>query len=137
MHALSGGIAVSVKCRAGTAGVKRNIRPSRVRRAGLIAGGREALGRKPLSGGRDDSCHRPAIRKMICTTNPVESLNRSLRKVIKSRGSFPSDDAALELLCLAIQHAALRWKAGLAWPKAKLQFMILFCDRITGQLADR
>jgi putative transposase len=68
----------------------------------------------------------PAIRKMIYTTNAVESLNRSLRKVIKTRGSFPSDEAALKLLYLAIQHAGLRWKPAIAWPEAKLQFMILF-----------
>ena len=58
----------------------------------------------------------PAIRKMIYTTNAVESLNRSLRKVIKTRGSFPSDEAALKLLYLAIQHAGLRWKPAVAWP---------------------
>src|SRR5207344_1125099 len=40
----------------------------------------------------------PAIRKMIYTTNAVESLNRSLRKIIKTRGSFPTDEAAIELL---------------------------------------
>ena len=73
----------------------------------------------------------PAIRKMIYTTNAVESLNRSLRKVIKTRGSFPSDEAALKLLYLAIQHAGLRFKPAIAWPEAKLQFLILFGDRIT------
>lgn len=72
----------------------------------------------------------PAIRKMIYTTNAVESLNRGLRKVIKTRGSFPSDEAALKLLYLAVQHAGMRWKPAIAWPEAKLQFMILFGDRI-------
>ena len=72
----------------------------------------------------------PAIRKMIYTTNAVESLNRTLRKVIKTRGSFPSDEAALKLLYLAIQHAGLRWKPAIAWPEAKLQFLILFEDCI-------
>lgn len=72
----------------------------------------------------------PAVRKMIYTTNAVESLNRSLRKVIKTRGSFPSDEAALKLLYLAIQHAGMRWKPAIAWGEAKLQFMILFGDRI-------
>src|SRR5260370_18578318 len=47
----------------------------------------------------------PASRKIIYTTNAVESLNRSLRKIIKTRGSFPTDDAALKLLSLAIPHA--------------------------------
>jgi putative transposase len=73
----------------------------------------------------------PAIRKMIDTTNAVESLNRSLRKVIKTRGSFLSDEAALKPLYMAIQHAGLRWKPAIAWPEAKLQFMILFGGRIT------
>jgi len=50
----------------------------------------------------------PAIRRMIYTTNAVESLNRGLRKVIKTRGSFPSDEAALKLLYMAIQT---RWPA--------------------------
>ena len=72
----------------------------------------------------------PAIRKMIYTTNAVESLNRTLRKVIKTRSSFPTDEAALKLLYLAIQHAGLRWKPAIAWPEAKLQFLILFGDRI-------
>jgi putative transposase len=72
----------------------------------------------------------PAIRKMIYTTNAVESLNRTLRKVTKTRGSFPSDEAALKLLYLAIQHAGLRWKPAIAWPEAKLQFIIMFGDRI-------
>jgi len=43
----------------------------------------------------------PDIRKMIYTTNAVESLNRSLRKIIKTRGSFPNDEAAMKLLYLA------------------------------------
>gem|GEM_PF-6971289 len=58
---------------------------------------------------------------MIYTTNAVESLNRSLRKLIKTRGSFPSNEAALKLLYSAIQHAGLRWKPTIAWPEAKLQ----------------
>src|ERR1700740_1835934 len=46
----------------------------------------------------------PAIRKMIYTTNCVEALNRSLRKIIKTRGSFPNDEAALKLLYLALHN---------------------------------
>lgn len=71
----------------------------------------------------------PAIRKMIYTTNAVESLNRSLRKIIKTRGSFPTDDAALKLLYLAIQNAGLRWKRPIEWTAAMSQFAILFGDR--------
>jgi len=71
----------------------------------------------------------PAIRKMIYTTNAVESLNRSLRKVIKTRGSFPTDDAALKLLYLAIRNARLRWRRPIEWTAAMNQFAILFGDR--------
>jgi putative transposase len=71
----------------------------------------------------------PAIRKMIYTTNAVESLNRSLRKIIKTRGSFPTDDAALKLLYLAIQNAGLRWRRPIEWTAAMNQFAILFGDR--------
>jgi putative transposase len=52
----------------------------------------------------------PGIRKMIYTTNAVESLNRSLRKIIKTRGSFPNDEAAMKLLYLAIQNAGIHWR---------------------------
>jgi transposase-like protein len=54
----------------------------------------------------------PGIRKMIYTTNAVEALNRSLRKIIKTRGSFPNDDAALKLLYLAIRNAGMRCGEG-------------------------
>jgi putative transposase len=70
-----------------------------------------------------------AIRKMIYTTNAVESLNRSLRKIIKTRGSFPTDDAALKLLYLAIQNAGVRWRRPIEWTAAMGQFAILFGDR--------
>jgi putative transposase len=71
----------------------------------------------------------PAIRKMIYTTNAVESLNRSLRKIIKTRGSFPTDEAAIKLLYLAIQNAAIGWRRPIEWTAAMSQFAILFGDR--------
>ena len=71
----------------------------------------------------------PAIRKMIYTTNAVESLHRSLRKIIKTRGSFPTDEAALKLLFLAIRNAGVRWRRPVAWTAALGQFAILFGDR--------
>jgi putative transposase len=71
----------------------------------------------------------PAIRKMIYTTNAVESLNRSLRKIIKTRGSFPTDEAALKLLFLAIRNAGLHWRPPIEWTAAMGQFAILFGDR--------
>src|SRR5262249_21034531 len=71
----------------------------------------------------------PAIRKMIYTTNAVEALHRSLRKIIKTRGSFPNDDAALKLLYLAIKNAGLRWRRGTEWTTAMGQFAIQFGAR--------
>jgi putative transposase len=55
----------------------------------------------------------PGIRKMIYTTNAVEALHRSLRKIIKTRGSFPNDEAALKLLYLALKNAAIHWRRGI------------------------
>ena len=71
----------------------------------------------------------PDIRKMIYTTNAVESLNRSLRKIIKTRGSFPNDEAAIKLLYLAIQNAGIHWRRPIAWTAAMGQFAVLFGDR--------
>jgi transposase-like protein len=71
----------------------------------------------------------PAIRKMIYTTNCVEALNRSLRKIIKTRGSFPTDEAAFKLLYLAIQNAGVHWRRPIEWTAAMGQFAIQFGDR--------
>jgi putative transposase len=51
----------------------------------------------------------PDIRKAIYTTNSVESLNRSLRKIIKTRDGFPNEEAALKLLFLALRQVAKKW----------------------------
>ena len=71
----------------------------------------------------------PGIRKMIYTSNAVEALNRSLRKIIKTRGSFPNDEAALKLLYLAIRNAGMRWRRAIEWTNAMGQFAIQFGDR--------
>ncbi len=71
----------------------------------------------------------PSIRKTIYTTNAVEALNRSLRKIIKTRGSFPTDEAAFKLLYLAIKNAGLRWRRGIDWTAAMGQFAIQFGGR--------
>ena len=71
------------------------------------------------------------IRKVIYTTNTVESLNRSLRKVTKTRGSFPTDEAALKLLYLAIQNITKRWTMPIRdWRGALNQLAIIFEGRI-------
>ena len=71
------------------------------------------------------------IRKVIYTTNAIESLNRSLRKAVKARGHFPSDEAATKLLYLAIRNLTAKWKMPpREWTTAMNQFAILFDDRL-------
>jgi putative transposase len=71
------------------------------------------------------------IRKVIYTTNAVESLNMSLRKIIKMRGSFPNDEAALKLLYLALRNTAKKWTMPVQnWPAALNRFSILWPDRV-------
>jgi transposase-like protein len=70
------------------------------------------------------------VRKVIYTTNAVESLNMSLRKIIKTRGSFPSEEAALKLLFLALLNASKKWNTVQEWKQALNQFDILWGDRI-------
>ena len=74
----------------------------------------------------------PGIRKMIYTTNAVEALHRSLRKIIKTRGSFPTDEAALKLLYLAIRNAGVHWRRPVEWTTAMGQFAIHFGARFPG-----
>lgn len=76
------------------------------------------------------------IRKVIYTTNAVESLNMSLRKVIKTRGSFPNEEAALKLLYLGLERAAKKWtRPVLDWKAALNRFAILYEDRLPRGLA--
>jgi putative transposase len=70
------------------------------------------------------------IRRIIYTTNAVESLNMSLRKIIKTRGSFPSEEAALKLLYLALRNVVARWRTIQHWKAALSRFTILWEDRI-------
>jgi len=73
----------------------------------------------------------PAIRKVIYTTNTIESVNDSLRRVIKNRGSFPSDEAALKLVYLALDNISRKWtRPVLDWQAALNQFAILFGERL-------
>jgi putative transposase len=71
------------------------------------------------------------IRKVVYTTNAIESLNMSLRKVIKTRGSFPSEEAALKLLYMGLEHIAKKWTMPVQdWKAALQRFAILFGDRL-------
>jgi len=70
------------------------------------------------------------IRKIIYTTNAVESLHMTLRKVTKNRGSFPSEESAIKLLYLALQNVAKKWHTVQGWKEALRQFTIRWGDRI-------
>lgn len=72
----------------------------------------------------------PAIRRVIYTTNAIESLNARLRKIIKTRGHFPSDDAAAKLIWLALRNITAEWgRAARDWKEAMNQFAILYAER--------
>ena len=71
------------------------------------------------------------IRRVIYTTNAVESVNMSLRKITKNRGSFPTDEAALKLLYLALRNITARWTMPIKdWRAALNRFAIIFEDRM-------
>ena len=71
------------------------------------------------------------IRKVIYTTNAVESLNYSLRNLLKMRGAFPNDEAIVKILYLAINRVAKKWTMPIRdWKAALNQFVILFGDRV-------
>jgi putative transposase len=73
----------------------------------------------------------PEIRKAIYTTNAIESMNMSLRKVTKNRGHFPSDDAMFKLLYLALKNIAKKWTMPIRdWKSALNQFSIIFEGRM-------
>jgi len=75
--------------------------------------------------------YSPEIRKVIYTTNAIESLNYSLRRMLKTRGSFPNDDSIIKILYLAINRVSKKWTMPIRnWKAALNQFVILFGDRV-------
>jgi len=76
----------------------------------------------------------PDVRRVIYTTNAVESLHMSLRKIIKTRGSFPSEEAALKLLYLALRNVSAKWDTVQHWKQALNHFQMLWGDRIQAAL---
>jgi putative transposase len=70
------------------------------------------------------------IRKVIYTTNAVESLNMSLRKIIKTRGSFPNEEAALRLLWMALRNHSKKWSFVQNWREALNRFQILWPEQM-------
>ena len=70
------------------------------------------------------------IRKVIYTTNAVESLNMTLRKIIKTRASFPNEESAVRLLYLGLRNHSKKWNGVQGWREALNQFQILWPDRM-------
>jgi len=71
------------------------------------------------------------IRKVIYTTNAIESLNMSLRKIIKTRGSFPTEEAAVKLIYMALRHVSKKWTMPVQnWKAAINRFTILWPERM-------
>jgi putative transposase len=74
----------------------------------------------------------PYIRRVIYTTNAIESLNMQLRKIIKNRGFFPSDEAAIKLLWLALRNVMVKTeRRAFDWRSAMNEFAILFDGRLS------
>ncbi|HRA98015.1 MAG TPA: IS256 family transposase [Nitrospira sp.] len=78
----------------------------------------------------------PEVRRVIYTTNAIESVNARLRKIIKTRGHFPSDEAATKLIWLALRNITADWgRAANHWKTAMNQFAIFYEERFTGAVA--
>ena len=76
-----------------------------------------------------------AVRRIIYTTNAIESLHMRLRKIVKNRGHFPSDEAATKLLFLALRNLAKDWNMPQrTWKEALNQFAIVFGERFTSSM---
>lgn len=72
----------------------------------------------------------PELRRMLYTTNAVESLNSQLRKTLRQRGPFPNDEAVFKLLFLAVRNAKVHWKRPVAWTRMLVQLDIFFEGRL-------
>ena len=78
----------------------------------------------------------PDVRRLIYTTNAIEALNSKLRRVVRARGHFPTDDAAMKLLFLVLNRSEKEWTMpAREWSLAKAQFAILFGERFTRAMA--
>jgi transposase-like protein len=83
-----------------------------------------------------NSCNGPVTSRgwhlvpFIPNTNTIEALTRQIRKIIKTRGHFPTEDAARKLLYLAITRAQQKWRHAYNWSSALTAFRIHFGDRI-------
>jgi putative transposase len=76
------------------------------------------------------------VRRLLYTTNTIEALNSKLRRAVRARGHFPTDEAALKLLFLVLNRAEKEWRMPpREWAMAKAQFAILFGERFTKAMA--
>ena len=67
------------------------------------------------------------VRRILYTTNAIEALNARLRRAVRPRGHFPTDEAALKLLYLVLNRSEKTWKMGpREWVMAKAQFAVIF-----------
>lgn len=76
------------------------------------------------------------MRRLLYTTNAIETLNAKLRRAVRARGHFPTDGAAMQLLFLVLNRSEKEWiMPPREWGMAKAQFAILFGERFTRALA--
>lgn len=76
------------------------------------------------------------VRGLLYTTNAIEALNAKLRRAVRARGHFPSDDAALKLLFRVLNRTEKEWTMPpRKWSMAKVQFAVLFGERFTRAMA--
>ena len=76
------------------------------------------------------------VRRIIYTTNFIEALNAKLRRAVRARGHFPSDDAATRLLFLVLNRTEKEWTMPpRKWAMAKAQFAVIFGERFTRAMA--
>jgi putative transposase len=76
------------------------------------------------------------VRRILYTTNTIEAHNRQIRKTIKTKGHFPTEDAARKLIFLAIRTAEQNWRRAYNWSSALITFKIHFGDRIPDTASD-
>ena len=75
-------------------------------------------------------------RRLLYTTNAIEALNSKLRRAVRARGHFPTDEAAMKLLFLVLNRAEKEWRMPPgAWAMARAQFAVLFGERFTRAMA--
>ena len=76
------------------------------------------------------------VRRILYTTNAIKAPNATLRRAVRARGRFPTDEAALKLLYLVLNRSEKAWKIGLReWVMAKAQFAVIFGERFTRAMA--